>query len=131
MAYDWNDYKSDWVDMIIKKKEFLDNLKKTGWSLDHNPEIKMPCVYTSKNAGTPECTEEMAERIMDALCEDGRGDFLILKDDEIREWWTSILARRRALAAAQAEKERVETIRREALRKLSAEERKILGINDL
>ena len=88
-------------------------------------------VEDDEEDAAPECTQEMAERIMDALCADGRGDLVLLGDDEIREWWTSILARRRALAAAQAEKERVETIRREALRKLSAEERKILGINDL
>ena len=100
MAYDWKDYKSDWVDMIKKKKEFLDELKKihpkdgTDWSID--PEVNAPWEDSDEVDMTPVCSQEMAQRIMDALCEDGRGDFLILKDDEIREWWASITKQREA-----------------------------------
>jgi len=122
MAYDLTKYKSDWVDMIKKKKEFLDDLKKTGWSLDD--EDKTPW----EEDAAPECTEEMAERIMDALCADGRGDFLILKDDEIREWWAAITKQRKA------ERDRIEAERREtelrenALKKLTEDERRALGL---
>jgi hypothetical protein len=73
-------------------------------------------------------TPTMAERIMDALCEDGRGDLLLLKDDEIREWWTEVLRKRKIHADRLAEIDRRARIREEALRKLSAEEREILGI---
>ena len=124
MAYDLTKYKSDWVDMPKKKKEFLDDLKKTGWSLDHDTEIKIPW----EEDDAPECTQEMAERIMDALCADGRGDFLILKDDEIREWWAAITKKR------EAERDRIEAERREtelrenALKKLTEAERRALGL---
>ena len=71
---------------------------------------------------------DMSERIMDALCENGQGDFLLLRDDEIREWWAGITkkraaARRKAVAA----KRRAE-LREGALKKLTAEERKVLGL---
>ena len=132
MAYDWKDYKSDWVDMIKKKKEFLDELKKTGWSLDHDNMIATPWevnkVEDDEEDAAPECTQEMAERIMDALCADGRGDFLILKDDEIREWWAAITKKR------EAERDRIEAERREtelrenALKKLTEAERRALGL---
>ena len=131
MAYDLTKYKSDWVDMM-KKKELLDLMKKTGWSLDHDTEIKMPWEIDNGQGDEedriPECTEEMAERIMDALCADGRGDFLILKDDEIREWWAAITKKR------EAERDRIEAERREtelrenALKKLTEAERRALGL---
>ena len=85
------------------------------WTLDNDP------------AATA-CTQEMAERVMDALCEDGRGDLLMIKDDEIREWWAGILRRRKKIADREAELERVRMLREGALKKLSAEERRVLGI---
>ena len=132
MAYDWNDYKSDWVDMIKKKKEFLDELKKTGWSLDHDTMIATPWeedkVEDNEEDAAPECTQEMAQRIMDALCADGRGDFLILKDDEIREWWAAITKQRKA-ESDRIEAERRETeLRENALKKLTEAERRALGL---
>ena len=131
MAYDLTKYKSDWVDMIRKKKEFLDELKKihpkdgTVWSID--PEVNGPWEDCDEDPGH-HCTQEMAERIMDALCADGRGDFLILKDDEIREWWAAITKKR------EAERDRIEAERREtelrenALKKLTEAERRALGL---
>jgi hypothetical protein len=65
---------------------------------------------------------------MTALEEDGRADLLLLKDDEVRTWWK---AHKIADAKAQAdkiEKERLARVKQEALSKLSAEERKVLGI---
>ncbi len=76
----------------------------------------------------PTVTQPMAERIMDALCEDGRGDFLLLKDDEIREWWQAVTKRRTAEAKKRAAAERRIRVREEALKKLTAEERKVLGL---
>ena len=100
MSYDLTKYKSDWVDNIKKKKDFLDKLKKiltidgTDWSID--TEVNAPWEDKDEVDMTPVCSQEMAQRIMDALCADGRGDFLILKDDEIREWWASITKQRKA-----------------------------------
>ena len=131
MAYDLTKYKSDWVDMIKKKKEFLDELKKTGWSLDHDTEIKIPWEDGDEDCDKDpghHCTQEMAERIMDALCADGRGDFLILKDDEIREWWAAITKQRKA-ESDRIEAERRETeLRENALKKLTEDERRALGL---
>jgi hypothetical protein len=70
----------------------------------------------------------MSERIMDALCEDGRGDFLLLKDEEIRAWWTAVTERRRRDAERIAAQRRQEELRENALRKLSSEERRALGL---
>lgn len=71
----------------------------------------------------------VAETIMDALCEDGRADMVLLKDDEVRIWWQDVLATRKARADAAARIERRNRIRDEALAKLSHEEREILGIS--
>ena len=131
MAYDLTKYKSDWMD-IMKKKDFLEKMKGTGWSLDHDTMIATPWevnkVEDDEEDAAPECTQEMAQRIMDALCADGRGDFLILKDDEIREWWAAITKKR------EAERDRIEAERREtelrenALKKLTEAERRALGL---
>lgn len=39
--------------------------------------------------------QDIAECVMDALCEDGRGDILLLKNDRIREWWGTVLTNRK------------------------------------
>ena len=131
MAYDLTKYKSDWVDMIRKKKEFLDDLK--GWSLDHDGcVVAVPWeedkVEDDEEDDAPECTQEMAERIMDALCADGRGDLLLIQDDEIREWWAAITKQRKA-ESDRIEAERRETeLRENALKKLTEAERRALGL---
>ena len=128
MAYDLTKYKSDWVDMM-RKNELLDLMKKTGWSLDD--EDKTPWEDDDEECDKEpghHCTQEMAERIMDALCADGRGDLLLIQDDEIRAWWAAITKQRKA------ERDRIEAERREielrenALRKLTPDERRALGL---
>ena len=70
----------------------------------------------------------IACRAMTALEQDGRADLLLLADDEVRDWWEKHkIADAKAKAEAE-EKARRARIRKEALAKLSAEERKILGI---
>ncbi len=55
-------------------------------------------------------------------------DFLLLKDDEVREWWqTHQEADRRARAEAQAKQERKEAKER-VLAKLTEEEKILLGL---
>ena len=129
MAYDWNDYKSDWVDMIKKKKEFLDDLKKTGWSLDD--EDKTPWDDDDEECDKEpghHCTQEMAERIMDALCADGRGDLLLIQDDEIRAWWAAITKQRRIERERREAEQRETELRENALKKLTPDERRALGL---
>lgn len=72
--------------------------------------------------------DDMAQRIMDTLCENGQGDFLLLRDDEIREWWQSVLADRRRAQQRLAAARRRDALRESGLNKLTAEERKALGL---
>jgi hypothetical protein len=70
----------------------------------------------------------IACRAMDALTEAGKADFLLLKDDETREWWVAHQAAdRRAREQAEA-KLRREELKARALNKLTQEEREALGI---
>ena len=131
MAYDLTKYKSDWMD-IMKKKDFLEKMKGTGWSLDHDTMIATPWevnkVEDDEEDDAPECTQKMAERIMDALCADGRGDLLLIQDDEIRAWWAAITKQRKA-ESDRIEAERRETeLRENALKKLTEAERRALGL---
>ena len=43
---------------------------------------------------TDDC-REIAERVMDALCEDGRGDLLLIRDDAVRQWWVRVQEQRK------------------------------------
>lgn len=70
----------------------------------------------------------IACKAMTELVEQGKADFLILRDDEVREWWEAHQEADRKAKEAEAEKRRVAKIKREALSKLSDEEKKVLGI---
>jgi len=65
---------------------------------------------------------------MTALEENGIEDFVLLQNEEVREWWTEHKEFDRQRRAKQAERERIAQVKKDALAKLSAEERKILGI---
>jgi hypothetical protein len=70
----------------------------------------------------------IACKAMTELVEQGKADFLILRDDEVREWWEQHQEADRKAREARERKEREAKIRKEALAKLSPEEKKILGI---
>lgn len=70
----------------------------------------------------------IACRAMAELEKQGRADFLLIENEEVREWWS---AHKEADAKAQAEREekaRRHQVRNEALAKLTNEEKKVLGI---
>jgi len=70
----------------------------------------------------------IACQAMQTLEDMGRADFLLLKDTEVREWWTAHKeADRKAREAAEAKLRRDE-LKRAALAKLTPEERAALGI---
>ena len=96
----------------------------------------MPCMSYDDSPGYNDRewkkkTDMLARIACKALTElekDGRADFLLLKDEEVREWWT---AHKEADAKAQAAREakaQREQIRKDALAKLTKEERKALGV---
>lgn len=62
------------------------------------------------------------------LEKDGKADFLILKNDELREWWTAHKEADRKEQARLAEIERKRLIKEEALARLSDEEKEVLGL---
>jgi hypothetical protein len=70
----------------------------------------------------------IACQAMQTLEDMGKADFLLLKDSEVREWWTAHKEADRKAQAAAAEKLRREELKRAALAKLTPEERAALGI---
>lgn len=70
----------------------------------------------------------IACKAMTELTKTGRGDFLILKDDEVREWWEAHLEADRKEKARVAEQERRARLKADALARLTDEEKEILGL---
>lgn len=70
----------------------------------------------------------IACKAMTELVEQGKADFLLIKDDEVREWWDKHQEADRQAREAREKKEHEKRIRKEALAKLTDEEKKILGI---
>ena len=70
----------------------------------------------------------IACKAMTELVKSGYGDFLVLKDDEVREWWEKHQEDDRKAREAQLEKERRAQVKKEALAKLSDDEKRVLGI---
>ncbi len=101
------DYDSRWDDSWSQKARDADN-----------KEIKK---HTDKLA-------RIACKAMTELVKSGYADFLILKDDEVREWWEQHQEADRKAQEAKLERARKAKIKKEALAKLSDEEKKILGI---
>ena len=70
----------------------------------------------------------IACKAMTELESNSIGDFLLLKDDEVRTWWLAHKEADRKAQEAAAEKARLAKIKRDALKKLTDEEKKVLGI---
>ena len=71
---------------------------------------------------------KIARKIMIELVKAGYADFLLLRDEEVSKWWNGIYGGVREKYARYQEKVRVYNIKLEAYNKLSAGERKALGI---
>lgn len=72
--------------------------------------------------------ERIARKVMIELIKAGRAEFLILRDDEISSWWSNIYNTAQARFDKYNEKVAIYNTKMEAYNKLSADERKILGI---
>ncbi len=70
----------------------------------------------------------IARKVMIELVKAGYADFLLLRDDEVRNWWDRIYSGVRAKFEKYQEKVRLYEIKLEAYNKLTAAERKTLGI---
>ena len=70
----------------------------------------------------------IACKALTELVKSGYADFLVLKDDEVREWWEAHQEADRKAQEEKAEKRRIAKLKKEALAKLSDEEKLALGI---
>jgi len=73
----------------------------------------------------------VACRALTELEDNGIADFLLLRDDETREFWEKHKEFDRKRQAAEAEKLRLEEVKKAALAKLTDEEKDALGIDVL
>ena len=65
---------------------------------------------------------------MEELVKQGKADFLVLKNEEVRTWWEAHVEADRKEKARIAELERRERVKREALERLTDEEKELLGL---
>ena len=73
-------------------------------------------------------SERLARKIMVELVKAGRSEFLLLRDDEVSKWWGSIVGGIQSKIAKHKERVRLYEIKLQAYNKLTAAERKTLGI---
>jgi hypothetical protein len=65
---------------------------------------------------------------MNELERQGTEDFILLKNEELRQWWEQHKIDDAKAAAEKAEKARLAKMKKDALAKLSVEERELLGL---
>lgn len=70
----------------------------------------------------------IAYAVMKALEENGQADFVLLQNEEVRSWWIATKAKEEREQREREAKERKERAIIEALAKLTAEEKKLLGL---
>lgn len=96
----------------------------------------MPCMsyddrpdYSDREWKTK--TDKLARiacKAMTELVEQGKADFLILRDDEVREWWEQHQEADRKAREKEERKQQKAKLRRQALLKLTEEEKIALGL---
>tara|TARA_R110000868_G_scaffold66070_1_gene197157 strand:- start:136 stop:465 length:330 start_codon:yes stop_codon:yes gene_type:complete len=72
--------------------------------------------------------ERIARKVMIELVKAGYAEFLLLRDDEVSNWWGGIIRAYQEKIAKEKEKIKVYEIKVQAFNKLTAQERLSLGI---
>lgn len=72
--------------------------------------------------------EKIARKVMIELIKSGRSEFLLLRDDEVANWWNKLYQGVHEKFAKHQEKIRIYNIKLQAYERLTKEERKTLGI---
>ncbi|NDB83499.1 MAG: hypothetical protein EB127_12345 [Alphaproteobacteria bacterium] len=62
------------------------------------------------------------------LVNQGRADFLFLREPDVSDWYTKMKTKEQTVRELIADEERKEQVKKNALAKLTAEEKKLLGI---
>ena len=101
----------------------------------------MPCqsyesnwAYSSSDSDVKRLKKEadklarIACKALTELIKHGKADFLILQDDEVREWWEAHQEADRKEREREAERARKKAIKEQALARLTEEEKEVLGI---
>jgi hypothetical protein len=96
----------------------------------------MPCMdYESSSGDSSRKLKKQADKLARIACaaleeleRNGVAEVLLLKNDELREWWAAHKEADRKERERVAELERRERVRQEALDRLSAEEKELLGL---
>ena len=70
----------------------------------------------------------IACKAMQELVKQGKADFLLLQDEEVRDWWEKHVEADRKEQARKDKQMRIARLRKAALSKLTDEERNALGI---
>lgn len=73
-------------------------------------------------------SERIARKVMIELVKAGRSEFLLLRDDEISQWWGSMISNVQAKIVKHKERVRLYELKLQAYNKLTADERRTLGI---
>lgn len=76
----------------------------------------------------PDGHEAIAVRLMEALVENDLDSYIILKDPIIADWWGEILKFRKAKEDKRIKQEADDRARAELLSRLTADEKRLLGI---
>jgi len=86
--------------------------------------------YSQREEYKQQCDRlaRIACAVMEELIKQGKEDFLVLKNEEVRTWWEEHVNADRKEKARIAEIERKERVRAEALARLSDEEKELLGL---
>lgn len=72
--------------------------------------------------------ERLARKVMVELVKAGRAEFLLLRDDEVSEWWNKIVGDIHNKIAKHKERVRIYNLKIDAYNRLTVEERRTLGI---
>ena len=86
--------------------------------------------YSMKEQYKAQCDKlaRIACAAMEELVKQGKEDFLVLKNPEVAEWWAAHVKADKKEKARIAEKERRERVKKEALDRLTDEEKELLGL---
>lgn len=71
----------------------------------------------------------IACKAMEELIKHGKADFLVLGDDEVREWWIAHQEADRKEREREARAQKRKEIKEQALARLTEEEKEVLGLS--
>jgi hypothetical protein len=111
--------------MAVSRKNLVKELYKIYYK-DFDTNLNRDSAYSMKK----QCDRlaGFAHIAMQALEEDGRADFVLLKHDDMRDWWKERKIEIQRLEEAELAKKRKAELRERALARLTDEEKEALGL---